>query len=177
MIYRPLPENFFGWPLMRARAARDLRTIALRRGGRRADGLCPAAERGKFSSSRQFRTPTRTWCWQGLAFGMVAAALGAAGFLLAQAIATLRVQTAAFHLVQAGVWDHLLKLSPSFFRRFTVGQLRARADSPTRAFQLMTADALRTLFSGIASFSILVLMFFYSPGLALIALGLPELRW
>jgi NHLM bacteriocin system ABC transporter ATP-binding protein len=167
MIYRPLPENFFGW-LMRARR-RDLRTIALGAAGAALMAFV-APQGAAILIGQAIPDANRNMVWQ-VAFGMVAAALGAAGFLLAQAIATLRVQTAAFHLVQAGIWDHLLKLSPSFFRRFTVGQLRARADSVTRAFQLMTADALRTLFSGIASFSILLLMFFYSGGLALIALA------
>lgn len=167
MIYRPLPGNFFGW-LMRARR-RDLRTIALGAAGAALMAFV-APQGAAILIGQAIPDANGNMVWQ-VAFGMVAAALGAAGFLLAQAIATLRVQTAAFHLVQAGVWDHVLKLSPSFFRQFTVGQLRARADSATRAFQLMTADALRTLFAGIASFSILLLMFFYSSGLAFIALA------
>jgi len=166
MIYRPLPENFFGW-LMRARR-RDLRTIILGAAGAALMAFVPP-QGAAILIGQAIPDANQNMVWQ-IAFGMVAAALGATGFMLAQAIATLRVQTAAFHVVQAGIWDQLLKLSPSFFRRFTVGQLRARADSATRAFQLMTADALRTLFSGIASFSILLLMLFYSAGLAGIAL-------
>jgi NHLM bacteriocin system ABC transporter ATP-binding protein len=166
MIYRPLPENFFGW-LMRARR-RDLRTIVLGAAGAALMAFVPP-QGAAILIGQAIPDANQNMVLQ-VAFGMVAAALGAAGFLLAQAIATLRVQTAAFQVVQAGIWDQLLKLSPSFYRRFTVGQLRARADSATRAFQLMTADALRTLFSGIASFSILLLMLFYSAGLAGIAL-------
>lgn len=167
MIYRPLPENFFGW-LLRARR-RDLRTIALGAAGAALMAFV-SPQGAAILIGQAIPDADGNMVWQ-VAFGMLAAALGAAAFLLAQSMATLRVQTAAFHLVQAGIWDHLLKLSPSFFRRFTVGQLRARADSATRAFQLMTADALRTLFSGIASFSILLLIFFYSGGLVLIALA------
>ena len=42
--------------------------------------------------------------WQ-IAAGMAAAAFGSALFLLAQAVATLRTQTAAFQALQCGVWD------------------------------------------------------------------------
>jgi ABC-type bacteriocin/lantibiotic exporter with double-glycine peptidase domain len=68
-----------------------------------------------------------------------------------------------------GAWDHLLKLSPRFFRGFSAGQLRARADAITRIHQLLSADSLRSLFAGIACFLTLAPIYWYSPGLALIA--------
>jgi NHLM bacteriocin system ABC transporter ATP-binding protein len=106
--------------------------------------------------------------WQ-IAAGMAAAAIGSALFLLAQAVATLRMQTAAFQTLQSGVWDYLLKLGPRFFRGFSAGQLRARADAVTRIHQLLTADALRSLFAGAAALPSLALVFWYSPGLGTVA--------
>jgi ABC-type bacteriocin/lantibiotic exporter with double-glycine peptidase domain len=89
---------------------------------------------------------------------------------LAQAIATLRLQSSAFQVLQGGVWDYLLKLGPPFFRGFSAGQLRARADAVTRLHQMLSADALRSIFAGVASLLAFVPMFWYSPGLGLIAL-------
>jgi ABC-type bacteriocin/lantibiotic exporter with double-glycine peptidase domain len=102
---------------------------------------------------------------------MFAAAFGAACFLFTQAVAILRAQSVAFMTLQTGVWDYLLKLSPSFFRGFTAGQLRLRADAVTRINQLFTADALRSLFAGAASFLSLGLILWYSPALAALALA------
>ena len=69
------------------------------------------------------------------------------------------------------MWDHLLKLSPTFFSGLQSGQLRLRADAVTRIQQLFTADALRSLFAGAASLVSLALMFRYSSVLGLIALA------
>ena len=171
MIYRPLPadlstRNLFRWLLSSRR--RDLRTIALTGVG--AAILAMAAPQGAaILIGQAIPDSDRSMIWQ-VAAGMGAAAFGSALFLLAQAVATLRAQTAAWQALQTGVWDYLLKLSPTFFRRFTVGQLRIRADVVTRIHQTLAADALRSVFAGLASFLTLVLIFWYSPAIGLIAL-------
>lgn len=171
MIYRPLPADLStkGLVLWLLRARRkDLRTIALT--AVCAAILAMAAPQGAaILISQAIPDADGNMIWQ-VAAGIIAAAFGAALFLLAQAVATLRAQTAAWQAMQIGVWDHLLRTSPSFFRRFTVGQLRMRADAVTRIQQMLTADALRSLFAGLASFLTLALIFWYSMAMGWIAL-------
>ena len=170
-IYRPLPPGFaarelFRW--LRSTQPNDLRAIAL--AGIASAVLAIAAPQGaSILISLAIPDADVNMIWQ-VAAGMVAAALGSAIFLFAQAAATHRAQTAVWQFVQTGIWDHLLKLSPSFFRGFTVGQLRLQADGLTRIHQLLTADALRSIFAGVAAFFTLLFIFFYSLPLGLIAL-------
>jgi NHLM bacteriocin system ABC transporter ATP-binding protein len=170
MLYRPLPEDLSTGSLLRSllRSRRkDLRTIVF--GGVLAAALSLAAPQGSaLLIGRAIPDADSNLVWQ-IAAGMAAAALGSALFQLAQAVATMRAQSAVFHTLQAGVWDYMLKLSPRFFRGFSAGQLRARADAITRIHQLLSADTLRSLFAGVASFGTLALITWYSPGLALIA--------
>jgi NHLM bacteriocin system ABC transporter ATP-binding protein len=172
MIYRPLPDDLSTRSLLRhALASRreDLRTIAL--AGIGAAALALAAPQGAAILIGQAIPDADTgMIWQ-VTLGMIAASFGSALFLLTQAVATLRAQTSAFNALQSGVWDYLLKLGPAFFRGFTAGQLRMRADAMTRIHQMLTADALRSLFAGAASLLTLVLVLWYSPGLFLIAVG------
>lgn len=172
MIYRPLPEDLSTRSLLRhalASRRRDLRTIFIAGAGAAALGLA-APQGAAILIGQAIPDADTSMIWQ-VTLGMIAASFGAALFLLTQAVATLRAQTSAFNALQSGVWDYLLKLGPSFFRGFTTGQLRMRADAMTRIHQMLTADALRSVFAGAASFLTLALVLWYSPGLFLIALG------
>src|SRR5579871_433358 len=172
MLYRPLPEDLSTRSLLlhglRSRKA-DLRTIFLAGVGAALLALAIPQGTALVMGDAIPDCDTRM-LWQ-VALGMTAAALGSAVFLFTQAVATLRAQTAAFHALQSGIWDYLLKLGPVFFRGSTAGQLRMRADAITRIHQLLTTDVLRSLFAGITSVFFVFLMLWYSPGLALIALG------
>jgi NHLM bacteriocin system ABC transporter ATP-binding protein len=170
MLYRPLPEDLSTRNLLRSLLAsrhRDVRTILV--AGVAASALALAAPQGAaLLIGQAIPDADRNVLWQ-IAVGMAAAAFGSALFLLAQAVATMRTQSATFQALQSGVWDYLLKLSPGFFRAFSAGQLRARADAITRIHQLLSADALRSMFAGVSAFLTLALIAWYSPGLALIA--------
>ncbi len=172
MLYRPLPEDLSTRSLLRHALSgnrRDIRTAVL--AGIAASVLGMAAPQGiAILIGQAIPDADTTMIWQ-VAAGLVAAAFGSALFLLAQAVALLRVQTAGFMTLQAGVWDYLLKLGPAFFRGATAGEVRARADAITRIHQVLTADALRSLFAGATSFLSLLLILWYSPVLALIALA------
>ncbi len=171
MLYRPLPQDLSSLNLIRyllAERRGDIRTIVL--AGIAASALGMAAPQGAaILIGQAIPDADSGMVWQ-VAAGMVAAAFGSALFLLAQSVATLRAQSSAFQTLQCGVWDYLLRLSPAYFRGFTVGQLRMRADAVTRIHQMLTADSLRSLLAGVTSFLTLALMFWYSPALALIAL-------
>jgi NHLM bacteriocin system ABC transporter ATP-binding protein len=171
MLYRPLPEDVSARGLLHyvlSTRRRDLRTMALAGAG--AAVLAMAAPQGfAILINQAIPDADSNMLWQIVA-GVAAAAFGSALFSLTQAVAVLRVQSSAFMTLQTGVWDYLLKLSPAFFRSFTAGQLRLRADAVTKIDTLLTADSLSALFAGAASFLSLLLMLWYSPALAGIAL-------
>lgn len=171
MLYRPLPEDLSTKSLvlhgLRSRRA-DLRTIVI--AGIGAALLALAIPQGTaLMIGDAIPDSDSRMLWQ-VALGMIAAAIGSAVFLFTQAVATLRAQTAAFQALESGIWDYLLKLGPAFFRSYTAGQLRMRADAVTRIHQLLTTDVLRSLFAGLTSILFVILMLWYSPGLAFIAL-------
>jgi NHLM bacteriocin system ABC transporter ATP-binding protein len=109
---------------------------------------------------------------------LLAAALAAALFHLLRSFALLRIEAKVDVAVQGGVWDHLLTLPVSFFRRYGVGDLHARA---------MGVEGLRTLLSGQVTTALLALvfslfsfglLFHYSPPLAAVATALlAALAW
>jgi NHLM bacteriocin system ABC transporter ATP-binding protein len=171
MLYVPLPENLSARGLLRhllATQRRDIRTTLI--SGAAAAVLALAMPQGiAILMSQAIPDANTAMIWQAGA-GLAAAALGSAIFLLVQAIALFRIETAAFATIETGVWDHLLKLSPAFFRGFTAGQLRLRADAAVRIFQTLSADALRSIFAGAGAVVSLLLILWYSPVLALISL-------
>jgi NHLM bacteriocin system ABC transporter ATP-binding protein len=105
-----------------------------------------------------------------IGLGLLAAAFGASAFRLAQAIATMRVETGSDAHLQAAVWDRLLKLRTSFYRNYATGDLNSRVSSITAIRRKLSGSALQGIFSGVFSLLNLGLLFYYSPPLALIAL-------
>jgi NHLM bacteriocin system ABC transporter ATP-binding protein len=71
--------------------------------------------------------------------------------------------------LQCGIWDRLLRLSPAFFRKFSVGDLWLRVDAVERIRRQLTLGALTAIFTGIASLFNIGLMLYYSVPLAAIA--------
>ncbi|HKD08845.1 MAG TPA: NHLP bacteriocin export ABC transporter permease/ATPase subunit [Bryobacteraceae bacterium] len=172
MLYRPLPDdlstrNLLRYALMSRRG--DARNMIAAGIGAAILGI--AAPQGiAILISQAIPDNDRGMVWQ-IGLGLMGAALGAALLLFTQAVAVLRAQSRAFLTLQTGVWDYLLRLSPAFFRGFTAGQLRLRADAITRVNQLLTTDAFGTLSAAAASLSLLLLIFWYSVPLGLIALA------
>ncbi|MBD1919042.1 MULTISPECIES: NHLP bacteriocin export ABC transporter permease/ATPase subunit [Cyanophyceae] len=111
----------------------------------------------------------RALLWQ-IGLGLLAAAFGAASFQLAQAIATLRVETGADAHLQAAVWDRLLKLKTGFFRQYPTGDLASRVSSISTIRRKLSGSALQGLFAGTFSLLNLGLLIYYSPLLAGVAL-------
>ncbi|MEM6753024.1 MAG: NHLP bacteriocin export ABC transporter permease/ATPase subunit, partial [Cyanobacteria bacterium P01_C01_bin.38] len=107
--------------------------------------------------------------WQ-LGLGLLAMTLGKTAFNLSQGIMALRVETASSSALQLGVWDKLLRLSPTFFRNYSSGDLLNRALSIKQIYQILSGGTRRTLFSGLFALLNLVLMWIYSWQLALVAI-------
>ncbi len=98
--------------------------------------------------------------------GLVAAALGAAAFELTKAFSLMRIFQKGNAGVQCGIWDRLLNMQVSFFRNYTAGDLAMRANGIAEiGAQLKGPVTLTALSAAFTSFN-LVLMFYYSPKLA-----------
>lgn len=108
--------------------------------------------------------------WQlGAALG--GATLGAAVFRLSQGIALTRLETGADTATQAAVWDRLLALELSFFRRYSTGDLQSRVSAVGEMRSLLGGTTLRSLFAAVVLLLNLGLLVHYSALLALVALG------
>lgn len=101
---------------------------------------------------------------------MAVAAIGAVLLRIVESTAIMRVQISLLQRLQTAAWDHILRLSPTFFRLFTVGGLRLRADGYTRIHQLLPADSVRSLFGILGALFSLAVVFWYSAAVGWIAL-------
>jgi len=173
VFYRPLPE--------RATSGVELIRFALR--GRSKDLLVLLGAAGAATILGMF-TPQatallvdyaipdadRSMLFQ-LGLGLFAAAFGAAAFRFTQGIAMMRVETSADVITQSAVWDRLLGLQLSFFRRFSTGDLLSRVTAITQIRAYLSGTTLRTLFSSVVALLNLGLLLYYSPTLTIIALA------
>ncbi len=174
MFYPPLPER----PVRRS----DLLAMALR--DRRDDlgtillmGLCggllsllvpiltgqvfgnviPGADRGQLAQ---------------IALALIVAALASAAFQVTRSIAVLRLGGKLDGTVQSAVWDRLLALPVSFFRRYTVGDLANRSMGIDAIRDMLTGNVLTSLLAAVFSLFSFALLFYYSWRLALLGTGL-----
>ena len=103
---------------------------------------------------------------------LVASALGTAAFHATRGFALLRLESRMDVAVQAAVWDRLLKLPAGFFRQFTAGELAARGGAISAIRQLLSGATITSVLSAVFSVLYVGLMLWYSPTLALWAIGL-----
>ncbi|MDZ7964801.1 MAG: NHLP bacteriocin export ABC transporter permease/ATPase subunit [Nostoc sp. DedSLP03] len=113
----------------------------------------------------------RAMLWQ-IGLVMFAVAFAQLAFQVAQSIITLRVESATDSILQPAIWDRLLRLSPSFFRQYTSGDLVNRVMAVREIHQKLSGATQRTLLSGVFALFNLVLMFIYSWQLAFVGVGL-----
>ncbi|MFL6261293.1 MAG: NHLP bacteriocin export ABC transporter permease/ATPase subunit [Thermoanaerobaculia bacterium] len=171
MFYPPLPERPLGrGDLLRSALAgrrRDILTILLMGAGGGLLGMLvpiltgqlfgnviPGAQRGQLAQ---------------ITLALIVAALGGAVFQLTRSIAVLRIGGKADGSVQAAVWDRLLSLPATFFRRFTVGDLANRSLGINAIREMLTGNVLTLLLGAVFSVFSFALLFYYSWRLALIA--------
>ncbi len=104
-----------------------------------------------------------------IGLGLLAVTFGQTMFDLTQAFAIIRLQTFAESSTQAAVWDRLLNLQASFFRQYSVGDLKSRVSSISQIHQKLSSTVLKSIFSSFFSLLNLGLLFYYSTTLALLA--------
>ncbi len=107
-----------------------------------------------------------------MTLALIASALAAAAFQITRSIAVLRLGGRIDGTLQSAVWDRLLSLPVSFFRRFTVGDLAVRSMGVDTIRDLLTGNVLTSLLAVVFSLTSFALLFVYSPRLALLASGL-----
>ncbi|RMF70354.1 MAG: ATP-binding cassette domain-containing protein [Alphaproteobacteria bacterium] len=103
-----------------------------------------------------------------LFLALVAAAAAQAGISLASGLATVRAEGRAGNRVQEAVWDRLLRLPVSFFRRFDVGDLTNRALSVDTIRAMASMHAVTAITHGIFGLFSLALMIWYDVKLGLV---------
>ena len=104
-----------------------------------------------------------------LAMGLLATTFGATMFQFTQGIALARLETFADTNTQAAVWDRLLNLKTSFFRKYSIGDLSDRVSVISQIRAKLSNTLLKTFFSSVFSLLNLGLLFYYSSSLALVA--------
>ena len=105
-------------------------------------------------------------------FALLMALVGYVLFELTEGFALLRIETKMDHSLQAAVWDRLLDLPASFFRKFTTGDLADRAMGINEIRKLLSGVVITTILSSVFSLLNFFLLFYYSVTLAFVALGI-----
>lgn len=105
-----------------------------------------------------------------VAGALVVVALVSGMFLIVQALAQLRIDGWMGAAIQAAIWDRLLKLPVTFFRRFSAGDLVNRALGINEIQSLLSGAAVSTVIGAVFALFNLAVMFWYSRHLALVAL-------
>ncbi|MFQ5731439.1 MAG: NHLP bacteriocin export ABC transporter permease/ATPase subunit [Planctomycetaceae bacterium] len=90
-------------------------------------------------------------------------------FEFVQGVAMMRIETRMDSSVEAAVWDRLLNLPASFFRKYTAGDLAMRVMGVSYIRQAFTQSATSSLLTFLASFVYFALLFYYDVGLAILA--------
>lgn len=109
---------------------------------------------------------------QEIAIGLVVVALAAMVFNLTRAMALLRIEGRSDNALQAAVWDRLLRLPTSFFRGYTAGDLASRAIGINSIRQMLSGTVINSMIGGVFSVINLILIFYYSWKLAILAVCL-----
>ncbi len=125
------------------------------------DFVIPNAERGQLFS---------------IAFALFAVALGSMGFTLVKNFALLRVQGRMDYKLQSALWDRLLDLPSDFFKNFNTGDLASRSMGINKIREILSGTVIVSLLAGVFSIMNLVLLFYYSPGLALLAISISAIQ-
>jgi NHLM bacteriocin system ABC transporter ATP-binding protein len=125
--------------------------------GRIFDSAIPQAERGLL--------------WQ-FSIALVVSALSSTAFKLTQSIAVLRLQGKMDYSIQAALWDRLLDLPSTFFRKYSSGDLADRAQGIDAIRGLLQGAGISAVLGAMSSVFYVVLMLSYNVTLAALGIGL-----
>jgi ATP-binding cassette subfamily C protein len=100
---------------------------------------------------------------------MLISAFTGAVLNLVRSISFLRIKNRAGVTLESALWSRLLSLPAVFFRKYEVGDIVSRMDGISEITEQLDNSVLSIVFNAVFSFWSLVLMFYYSGKLALIA--------
>lgn len=174
MLYRPLPAGSPGpWELLRFSLAghgRDVAALLLvALAGALLGLLVPLAT--QVLVDHAIPLADRALLYE-VTLGLLVAALGAAAFQLSQGILGARLETAADHALQAGLWDRLLRLPLAFFRQTPAGDMQSRVSAVRQIRQLLGGTVTRSVLAGTLSLVNFALLAHYGGSLALVAVAI-----
>jgi len=93
-------------------------------------------------------------------------------FGAAEEFMLLRVSVRMEHDIQAAVWDRVLAMPIDFFKEYPVGDLAMRVNAINMLYSMLSAHTLKGLLDGMFMLLNFVVLFSFSPALALLGLGL-----
>jgi len=100
---------------------------------------------------------------------LLIAAVSATIFEIATLISVLRIESKMDGSVQAAVWDRVLKLPVTFFRKYSTGDLATRISGINTIRHALSGATIKTILSGVFSIFNFGLLFHYNSKLATIA--------
>jgi NHLM bacteriocin system ABC transporter ATP-binding protein len=106
-----------------------------------------------------------------ITLGLVVAALATGAFHLTRNIALIRVQHRSGMGLQAAVWDRVVNLPARFFAKYSAGDLGIRAMGIDAIMEQASAATVTVVVSSLFSLFSVALLFYYSPSIAVVALG------
>ena len=107
-----------------------------------------------------------------LGLGLNTASIGLGLLSLAQGVVAIRMSVATDAATQSALWDRLLSLRPSFFKRFSSGDLLSRASAVGDITRELNGTTLGTMLSSLMAVLNLGLLLYYSASLAWIAVAM-----
>jgi len=112
-----------------------------------------------------------------IAGNLVVLAVAAATFTLTRNFSMLRLEGKMGASLQAAIWDRVLRLPVSFFRKYTAGDLADRSLGIDYILRVLTGSVIFSILSGIFSIFSFLLLFYYSWRLALVATAVVLVSW
>ena len=174
MMYRPFPDRRLNWwDLIKfgtvGRKADVVWLVLLGAAGGILGTFVPLATGVLFDTV--IPGAERTQLYQ-IILILLAASLAGALFQITRGISVVRIQGGMNASLQAAIWDRVLELPTTFFRKYTSGELTSRTMAVQAINNLLSDTVVTSILGGIFGVFNVFLLFYYSPKLAMIALVL-----
>lgn len=174
MLYRSFPDTPVSGRLLAkfgmSGMGKDLTMVALMGfGGSLLSLAVPVVTGVVFDSIIPQAQRNQLWL---LCVALSLCALAAAVFNLTKGVALSRIESRMDQHIQGAVWDRLMKLPPSFFRKYSSGDLADRSMGISAIRQTLSDTVTESILASVFSVTSLALLFYYSFHLALVAIGL-----
>ncbi|HOW26400.1 MAG TPA: NHLP bacteriocin export ABC transporter permease/ATPase subunit [Bacteroidales bacterium] len=102
------------------------------------------------------------------AFALFTGALAIALFQLVKSFALIRMETRIDFQVQAALWDRILAMPASFFKKYSSGELASKANSVTVLRKMLSNTVIHAIVTSIFGIFNYFLLFAYDPLLAIL---------